>query len=82
MIHQPVQIEQALIYDILVQAALILKNNRAVILIDTDAVHPTTCYLPLRAKEVNTKKRVHIPLDKLLDVSLQRHGSRLQLLNR
>lgn len=70
MIEQPAQIEQALIDYIFIDTALVFKNYRAVVFIDTDAIHSTIGNWILAAQETHTEKGLHVLFDASLQITL------------
>ena len=79
MIHEPVQVEQSLIDDVLVGVAFVLEHDRRVVLVNTEAVDPTGLVLVfprmvddvLRLQEPDAEEGLHVRLDELLHAFLE-----------
>ena len=74
MIHEPVQVEQSLIDDVLVGVAFVLEHDRRVVLVYTEAVDAAGLVLVfprmvddvLRLQEPDAEEGLHVRLDELL----------------
>ena len=63
VIKKPVKIKQTLINNVFILAALILKDDRTVVFVNSDAVHSTISYSILTFKKTHTKEFFHVILD-------------------
>src|SRR5258706_1098609 len=73
--EQPVEVEQPLVDDVLVDRSLVLEDDRAAVLIKTDGVDPATVLLACRVlagDELDTEQGLHVAFDEYLEGFLQR----------
>src|SRR5687768_8620225 len=73
MIEQPVEVVQTLVDDVLVTPALVLNDDRRVVLVDAEGVDAAAMRLPgrvLRSEESNAKKGLAVFLDQALQFAL------------
>src|SRR5258706_9238061 len=75
VVEQPVEVEQPLVDDVLVDRSLVLEDDRAAVLIKTDGVDPATVLLACRVlagDELDTEQGLHVAFDEYLEGFLQR----------
>src|SRR3954454_286625 len=70
MVHQPVEIEQPLVNDVFIECALVLDDNRAAVLVNTERINAATVGLAggiLGGEEADTEERIKVLLDQRLE---------------
>ncbi len=81
MVHQPVQVEQALVDDVLADRSLVLQDHRAVVLVQAQRVDASAVRLPggvFGGQEADAEQGIEVGLDQGLERLLQVGGVALQ----
>ena len=77
MVQEPIKVEEALVDDVLVEGALVLDDDRAVVLVEAEGVDPAAVAGTggiVRGEQSDTKQRLKMLLDEGLEVLLDSGG--------
>ena len=74
MSHKPIEVEEALVDHVFVGGSLILDDDRRIVFVDTQGVHPATLVRDkFGGKEPHTKQCLEVRFEECLERLLQQH---------
>jgi hypothetical protein len=76
VIQEPIQVEEPLVDDVLVEGALVLDDDRAAVLVETEGVDPSAVAATggvVRGDQVHAEQCLQVALDQGVERALDRH---------